>query len=523
VAAYRLSDQLRDLGADDRSRPAVVHASRTLTFGAVDDRADRFARGLRAAGVGEGDRVGILMPNLPEYLEVLLGTARVGAVVVPLNWRLATAELAAVVADAGITTFVVDPSTAHLHDALTAAGTPRLVLTRGADYEAWLAAVPGAAGTAPLPDDAQRVVLQVYTSGTSGAPKGVLLTDGNLEAKVPGVTPWWGVTDRSRTMLATPLFHVGGLSWLLVGLHARATTVIATDATAETLLGHLADDRITHTFLVPAMIQRLCDAVAGGLALPDLAAIMYGASPISAQTQQAAYQLFGPVLHQLCGLSETTGAFTEMPAQHDLVPTSPRWRSAGRPYPWVEVEVRDPETGRRCVPGEFGEVWTRSGQNTVGYHGRAEETADLLTPDGWLRTGDGGHLDEEGYLFLTDRIKDLIISGGENVYPAEVEQVLRRHDAVADAAVVGVPDERWGESVGAAVVLHPRVSATPDELISWAGDRLAGYKRPRRLLVLEDLPRNATGKVLRRHLRDRFGGPADPPRPLSPMTAQETR
>jgi long-chain acyl-CoA synthetase len=498
-----------------------VHASRTLSFGEVDERADRFARGLRAAGVGAHDRVGILAPNLPEHAEVLLGTARAGAVAVPLNWRLAPAELAAVVADAGISACVVDPTAAHLHDALGAAGDLRLVLTLGATYEDWLAGAPGTDGPERLPEDPDRVVLQVYTSGTSGVPKGVLLTDGNLAAKVPVVTPWWGMGDRSRALLVTPLFHVGALSWLLVGLHARATTVIAADASADTVLGHLTRDRITHTFLVPALIQRLCDAAAGGLALPHLRSILYGASPISARTQQAAYELFGPVLHQLYGLSETTGAFTEMPAQHDPVPSSPRWRSAGRPYPWVEVEVRDPETGRRCAPGEFGEVWTRSGQNTVGYHGRATDTAALLTPDGWLRTGDGGHLDEEGYLFLTDRFKDLIISGGENVYPAEVEQVLRGHEAVADAAVVGVPDERWGESVGAAVVLRPDAAATPDELISWAGERLAGYKRPRRLLVLDDLPRNPTGKVLRRRLRDRLAQPE--PVPLSPTTLQETR
>ncbi|UMG91242.1 AMP-binding protein [Nocardioides sp. TF02-7] len=519
---YRLSDQLRGLDPAERERPAVVHTSRTLSYGEVDERADRFARGLRAAGVAEGDRVGVLMPNLPEFLEVLLGTARAGAVLVPLNWRLAASELAAVVADAGISVFVVDPSTSGLHDALAAAGEPRLVLTRGPGYEAWLAAAPGGEGPALLPEDPRRVVLQVYTSGTSGLPKGVLITDGNLRAKVPAVTPWWGVTERSRAMLATPLFHVGGLSWLLVALHAGATTVIATDTTADTVFDHLAEDRISHTFLVPAMIQRLCDAAAAGLELPDLEAILYGASPISPATQQAAYDLFGPVLHQLYGLSETTGAFTEMPAQRDLGPTSPRWRSAGRPYPWVEVEVRDPQTGRRCSPGEFGEVWTRSQQNTIGYHGRAAETADLLTPDGWLRTGDGGHLDEEGYLFLTDRIKDLIISGGENIYPAEVEQVLRGHRAVADVAVVGVPDDRWGESVGAAVVLRRDASATADELISWAGGRLAGYKRPRWVLVLDDLPRNATGKVLRRSLRDRFASTAES-RPPSLTTAQETR
>ncbi|MBM7516459.1 class I adenylate-forming enzyme family protein [Nocardioides nitrophenolicus] len=517
MAGYRLADQARPTG-ERADHPAVLYAGRTLSFRDVDGRADRFAAGLRRAGVGDGDRVGLLLPNVPEYLEALIGTARAGAVAVPLNWRLAPSELAGVVADAGIRHFLVSPATTALHDALAVDGEPCLVLHLGDDYETWLAAQPAHAepGWVRAPG---RTVLQVYTSGTSGAPKGVLLTDANLGAKVPAVTPWWGVRADSRTLLATPLFHVGGLSWALVGLHAGATTVLTTDTTAGTLIEHLVADRITHTFLVPAMIQRLCAAATDGLSFGHLEGVMFGASPIAAETQQAAYRLFGPVLRQLYGLSETTGAFTEMPAQHDLDPSAPRWRSAGRAYPWVELEIRDPESGRRRAPGEFGEVWTRSAQNTLGYHGRPAETAELLTGDGWLRTGDGGHLDEDGYLFLTDRIKDLIITGGENVYPAEVEQVLRRHPEVADVSVVGVPDPTWGEGVGAAVVLRPGSGLAPDELVAWAAAHLAGYKRPRLVRVLAELPRNATGKVLRRQVREQLA----PTPALTTTRSQEAR
>lgn len=514
TSAYRLSDELRGLAAEDAGRAALVHAGRTLTFAEVSDRADRVAVGLLAAGLVPGDRIGLLLPNGPEHAELLIGCARAGLVAVPLNWRLSPEELAGVVADAGARAFVVDPSTSALHEALGAAGDPLLVVTRGEEYESWLAAAPALAPPALSPD-AERVVLQVYTSGTSGRPKGVLLTDANLAAKVPRVTPWWGVDRTSTTLLATPLFHVGGLSWVLVGLHARATTVIAADAQPTTLVSHLAHDGVTHTFLVPAMIQRLCAAAPDGLELPDLRAVMYGASPISEQTQRAAHDLFGPVLHQLYGLSETTGAFTEMPARADLDPGSPLWRSAGLPYPWVELEVRDPASGRRCGPGEFGEVRVRSEQNTPGYFGLPEETAELLPGDGWLRTGDGGHLDESGHLFLTERIKDLIISGGENVYPAEVEHALRRHADVLDAAAVGVPDERWGEAVEAVVVLRRESSTSADDLTRWAADRLAGYKRPRRIVVLGDLPSNATGKVLRHRVRaalDSIPDPAGGPR-----------
>jgi long-chain acyl-CoA synthetase len=334
----------------------------------------------------------------------------------------------------------------------------------------------------------------------------VLLTNRNLATKVPGVTPRWGLGPDSISLLATPLFHVGALSWGLAGLHAGATTILAGDASSATLLGHLdgrpmGHEAVTHSFLVPAMIARLCEEAPEGTTFPALRTLLYGASPISSQTQDAALRLFGPVLHQVYGLSETTGSLTEMVAGPDLPADSPLYRSAGRAYPWIELEIHDPATGEELPPHTFGEVWTRSAQNSPGYFGLPEETAALLTPGGWLRTGDGGHLDDDGYLFLTDRVKDLVISGGENVYPAEVEAVLRQHPAVADVAAFGVPDDRWGEVVAAAVV--PR---TPDltaaDLVAFTEGRLAGYKRPRTIRLVDELPRNAAGKVLRRVLRD---------------------
>lgn len=501
-ACYRLRDQGRHVGVGLLDRPAFVHRDRSLTFAQLDARAERVAAGLLAAGLVPGDRVALLLANAPETFELLVGCARAGLVAVPMNWRLAPAELAVVVADAAPRAAFTDATTRRSRDVLAAA-EPRVALELGEGYEAWLAATAAAGATVPpLVDDPDRVVLQVYTSGTSGRPKGVLLTDGNLEAKVPRVAPWWGLGPGGTSLLATPLFHVGALSWGLVGLYAGTTTVLAGDADPRTLLAHLVDDGVTHTFLVPAMIARLCAEAPEGAAFPDLEAIVYGASPISPRTQADALALFGPVLHQVYGMSETTGAFTEMPASAELAPGSPRWRSAGRPYPWIELEVRDPDSGRRCAPYEFGEVWTRSPQNSPGYAGLPAETSALLPGDGWLRTGDGGHLDDDGYLFLTDRIKDLIISGGENVSPAEVEQVLRTYPDVADACVVGVPDERWGESVAAAVVARRGHDVDPDALVAYVGERVAGYKRPRTVRVVDELPRNAAGKVLRAALRD---------------------
>lgn len=503
MSTYRLRDQARDWARDRPDHPAFVRLGHVQTFAELDDRAERFARGLVAAGLEPGDRVAVLLANATETFEALLGCARAGLVAVPLNWRLAPGELTEVVADAAPRATLVEDRTAHLLPALRAVPGSRLDLRLGPDYESWLSA-HGAGSLPELVDDLDRVVLQVYTSGTSGRPKGVLLTDRNLGTKAVGVVPWWKLVESSRTLVATPLFHVGALSWGLAGLVAGSTSVLASDADPATLVRHLTEDEITHTFLVPAIIDRLCAEAPAGVRFPHLQRLLYGASPISPATQQAAHDLFGPVLTQLYGMSETTGAFTEMPADPTVDASSPRWRSAGRAYPWVELEVRDPHTFRRCAPGEFGEVWTRSEQNSPGYAGRPEETAALYAKGGWLRTGDGGHLDEDGLLYLTDRVKDLIISGGENVYPAEVERVLREHPAVAEAAVVGVPDDRWGETVAAFVVASGPV--TSEELVTWAGDRLAGYKRPRHVALVEDLPRNAAGKVLRRRLREELEG-----------------
>jgi long-chain acyl-CoA synthetase len=251
------------------------------------------------------------------------------------------------------------------------------------------------------------------------------------------------------------------------------------------------------------MLARLCNEAGPGTIFPALQAVVYGASPINPETRRAAANLFGPVLHHVYGLSETTGAFTELapgPAND-----SGRDRSVGVPYPWVEMDIRNPESGSPVRQGEVGEVRTRSAQNTIGYFRRPQDTAALLTEDGWLRTGDAGYVDSDGYLFLTDRIKDMIISGGENVYPAEVEAVLRQHPGVAEVAVVGVPDETWGETVGAVVVPRQGVSLDGQALIDFARPRLAGYKRPRRIRIVDELPLNASGKVLKRDLRAGFG------------------
>jgi len=236
-----------------------------------------------------------------------------------------------------------------------------------------------------------------------------------------------------------------------------------------------------------------------------LRSIAYGAAPITTTVLKASMRTFGCALFGLYGLTESTGGVVALePEDHD--PGGPRehlLRSAGRPYPWVELRVVDPVGGRPLGPREVGEVWLRGPNVTCGYFNRPAETAATLTPDGWLRTGDGGYLDEDGYLFLTDRIKDMIVSGGENVYPVEVEEALAQHADVADVAVIGVPDPRWGEAVKALVVPRPGARPVAEELIAFARQRLAGYKLPRSVDFVGELPRTPSGKVLKRELRER--------------------
>jgi long-chain acyl-CoA synthetase len=362
------------------------------------------------------------------------------------------------------------------------------------DYDDWLAGQSRIdSRRQPADDD---VVLQIYTSGTSGRPKGVLLTHGNLAAKLPRAADSWRFGPDSVSLLATPMFHIGGLGWALVGLHSGARTIIAGPMPAPELADLLRRERVTHAFLVPTQLQGICD-VAGDSGFPDLQVVVYGAAPMGAETQAAVLNTFDCALLHVYGMTETTGSITQHALTRSDIGKAP---SAGKPYPGVELTIRDPATGAPLPAGAPGEIWTRSAQNTPGYADDADATGRLLTDDGWLRTGDVGYLDDDGRLFVTDRLKDLIITGGENVVPAEVESVLREHDDVADVAVVGLPDPRWGEIVTAVVVPQPGRTPNLDDVVTFVGDRLAGYKRPRVLHLVGELPRGSTGKVRKREL-----------------------
>lgn len=463
-------------------------------------------------------RVAVLARNSVPIIEVTFGAAMRNDVAVQLNWRLAAPEIAQILDDSEARLLVVGEEFAHVVECieLELRHVQTIIVigshSRWPCYESWLEAHdPRDPGVVAGPDE---TAMQLYTSGTTGQPKGVMLTNDNIFCMLDRVNLWWRFDPRDSVNLALmPLFHIAGLAWSTVGLAYGCRTVVLPDVNVADILRELRAG-VTHAFMVPAVIQLLL--ASPGVSRGDFASLrtlVYGASPISVEVLTKALDLIGCGLVQLYGLTETTGGVTQLHSwEHDPVERPDLLRSCGKPYPWVEVRIVHPESGDDVEGvGEdaVGEVWIRSRQVMAGYWHNAEATRRAITPDGWLRTGDAGYRDADGYLFLYDRVKDMIITGGENVYPAEVENALMAHPDVADVAVVGVPDDRWGEAVKAVVV--PMAGAAPDpvELIAFCRQRLGGFKCPKSVDFATSLPRNPSGKLLKREIRRPYWGAAD--------------
>ncbi len=496
---------------------AYVFEGRQTTYAELDRHTDRVAQALLGAGVGAGDRIAYLGKNSDHYFELWLGAAKTGAVMTPVSWRLAPPEAAFIVGHCDAVLLFVGPESEGLARNLL----PSLPLVRGVialepDATAREAGWPGymdwrdaASDTPPAHQSAAHdVVLQLYTSGTTGRPKGAMLTHRNLTAGTESSerepVPWSRWTTDDISLVAMPVAHIGGSGWGLRGMLSGATGIVAREFDPRALLDYIEREKISKLFLVPAAMQIvLRDPRARQVDYARLKYLLYGAAPIPAALLREGIEVFGCGFAQQYGMTETTGTVVALPPEDHTTEDVPRMRAAGKPLPGVEVKVVNWE-GQALGPGEVGEIVVRSPQNMAGYWKQPDETARTIDADGWLRTGDAGYLDADGYVYIHDRVKDMIISGGENVYPAEVESAIYGHPQVADVAVIGVPDDKWGEAVKAIVV--PRAGATPDaaSIIAWARERLAGYKIPKTIEFIDALPRNPSGKLLRRKLREPY-------------------
>ena len=489
-------------------RIALIDGDRRLTYTEFDRRTDQLARALRDFGVRQGDRVAALLVNGAAFLETMFATAKLGAVFVPINFRLAAPEVTYLLTDSGADVFVWSDHLSPLARAALAGEGVRVrarVVVGGeptdgeTDFEQVLASSePRAVGTDVAGSD---LCCLMYTSGTTGRPKGAMLTHDNLLWNAINTVMAHRLREGDRTVTVAPMFHIGGLGvHTLPLLYVGGTSAILPAFDPEKTLATMARERVTVQFLLPVMWSALMTVP--GFETYDLSALELavtgGAScPLPVLEY---FQGKGVPFQEGFGLTETAPTVSILDADH----VKAKAGSVGRALFHVETRIVD-ENDRDVPTGEVGELVVRGPNVFVGYWGLSEATAEAFR-GGWFHTGDMGRMDGEGFITLVDRKKDMIISGGENVYPIEVEQVLYRHPAVREVAVVGVPHAKWGETPIAVVALKEGAQTTSDDLISYARERLAHFKCPTRVEYVPELPRNAPGKVLKTTLRKEYGG-----------------
>lgn len=463
-----------------------------VTYAELEDRVRRLAVWLSENDVRDGERVAFLSQNTTDIFEALFACAKLGAILVPLNWRLAVPELQFIVADCRPRVLIYEMESA---DAAADLAAP-VKLALGDDFEAAKASSdPASAPLVTAVHDDPWAIL--YTSGTTGHPKGAIETHGMFFWNAVNIGNLVGLTPESTGLNVLPTFHTGGLNLYTTPLlHLGGTSVNLREFDAKKILQWLSSGRITHFFGVPAVYQFLAedpDWETTDLSRVESWACGGSAMPVALLERYADRDV---VIRQGMGLTETSPTLFLTDLDHALSKAG----SVGKPAMHTSIKIVD-EHGRDVEQGEIGELWAKGPNVTPGYWERPDASEESFT-DGWLHTGDAARMDEDGYVYIVDRWKDMYISGGENVYPAEVEQVIFRHENVMDVAVIGVPDEKWGEVGMAVVVPRDPDSFDPDDVIEFCDGKLARYKIPKRVRVATELPRNAAGKVLKRELRD---------------------
>jgi acyl-CoA synthetase (AMP-forming)/AMP-acid ligase II len=510
----RLHDFLDYRAREQGDAPFAIHGSRRITYREAQVESNRLANAFVSAGVRFGDRIAILSKNNIEYMLLYLAAARAGIVAVPLNYRLAPVEWAYILNDADARLLVAAGDFPREVEAIRGElkTIERFIAIDGPaasgweDYHRWVADQPA---TPPdrfvTPDDD---LFQLYTSGTTGRPKGAVLTHRSVTTHLTQIGLAHNIQPGERVLVVAPLFHVAGANaGAFPAVYAGGCLYIQSDFVPDEVVRALSEERIGIAVLVPAMIQACLTAApdAAQRRYDDLRLVHYGASPIAEQTLRRALEVFQCDFSQGYGMTEMTAGITYLtPADHEraLTEKPDLLLSAGRPLLGTQVRIVDADD--KPVPnGVIGEVIARGPQMMKGYWKQPEATAEALR-GGWMHTGDAGIMDDESYLYIRDRIKDMIISGGENVYPRVVEDVLYRHPAVAEAAVIGVPDEKWGEAVKAVVVLREGMTATAEDIIEFCKGKVGGFERPRSVDFVDALPRTPSGKALKRVLREPY-------------------
>lgn len=512
MAELNLADVARATANTRPGQTALVFGDRKTTVHELDTRANQVANGLLSLGATDQERVAILDHSSDHFYEIWLGAARSNLVITPLNSRLSAPEVLQILSDCHPHILFVGPA----FEALIEEIKPELsfiehFIVTGDAYCAWRdqqSAIPVKSNMLPSDD-----CLQIYTSGTTGVPKGVRLTSENLffapmsSLSTGERSPCGDISVDDVVLLCLPHAHVAGAMLGIYGLAMGSRVIVISEFVPAEIAATIEREQVTLTLMVPVMVRGLLAAMEKtGLTCKSLKTVLYGAAPMATSLlQHAMTMLPSSGFGQLYGLTETSGPITYLsPEDHRSIVSGNAnlALSCGAATASVEIRVVD-SYGQAMPPGDIGEITCRSPQVMKGYWKRQDDTLAVIQ-DGWFHTGDMGYLDARGYLYIYDRKRDMIITGGENVYPAEVENVLYSHPAIADVAVIGVPDQHWGEAVKAVTVLKPGASLTAEELIAHARGQLAGFKIPKSVDFVSDLPRNATGKVLRRVIREPY-------------------